>query len=76
MEAISVVYTLNQDNKMQKSYVPPDVYLGTRIQKFQQPYADDYEPHCVRIHCPLINDWIKSTQAQILFSRQIQNGDT
>ena len=28
------------------------------------------------IYCPLILDWIESTQAQILFFRQIQNGDT
>ena len=28
------------------------------------------------IYCPLITDWIESTQAQILFPRQIQNGDT
>ena len=30
----------------------------------------------VGIYCPLIPNWIKLTQAQILFSCQIQNGDT
>ena len=30
----------------------------------------------VGIYRPLIPDWIKSTWAQILSSRQIQNGDT
>ena len=31
---------------------------------------------CVGIYCPFISDWIESTQAQILFPRQMQNGDT
>ena len=30
----------------------------------------------VGIYCPLIPDWIKLTQAQILFSCQMQNKDT
>ena len=30
----------------------------------------------VGIYCPLITDWIESTQAQILFSCQMQNEDT
>ena len=34
------------------------------------------EHQTVVIYCPLIPNWIESTQAKILFSRQIQNGDT
>ena len=32
--------------------------------------------YIVGIYCQLIPDLIESTQAQILFSRQIHNGDT
>ena len=32
--------------------------------------------HFVGIYCPLITDWIESTQAQILFTHQMQNWDT
>ena len=28
------------------------------------------------IYCPLIHDWIELNQAQMLFYRQMQNGDT
>ena len=41
MEAISHVYTLNEDNKTKKCFGSTDMYLGTKIHKFKDKDADD-----------------------------------
>ena len=37
---------LKEDKETKISYGPPYVYLGTRIQKFLHPDADENGPHC------------------------------
>ena len=46
IKMISSVYTLKEDNKTKKSYGPPDVYLRTKIHKFQDIDANEDDPHC------------------------------
>ena len=45
IEAIRHVYTLKEDNKTKKCFVPPDMYLGTKIHKFKYKY-EDYDQYC------------------------------
>ena len=41
IEEISHVYTLKEDKKKKKCFVPTDMYLGTKIHKFKDKDADD-----------------------------------
>ena len=50
--------------------------LRYKLRCFVMPVEGPAEVFCVGIYCPLIPDWIELTQAQILFYRQMQDGDT
>ena len=41
METISYAYTLKEDKNMKKCFRPPNMYLGTKIQKCKDKDADD-----------------------------------